>query len=97
MNIHSIVPFIGVKHFKSVKSNNMFFFCLAGIRMDPKWQSAMCATPCAGVDDVSEQRHQVHAAQAEPALPRLLRGSRVAASAAAACRSGSVPRTYVSI
>lgn len=58
-------------------------------------RAALRAAPAAGVDDVGEQRHPLHAAQAQPPVPRLLRRARLAARAAVAGRRRSLPRTYV--
>lgn len=54
--------------------------------------AAVPVAPAAGVHHVGEQRHPVHAAQAEPAVPWLLCRAGRAARAAAARRGRCLPR-----
>lgn len=63
--------------------------------MDKERSAAVSRSPAAGVDDVCKQRHQVHPAQAEPAVPRLLRGVSGAPRAAPAGRRRRIPRPLV--
>lgn len=67
----------------------------ARVRLDAERAAALRSAPGAGVNDVGEQRHPLHAPQAERPLPRVLRRHRLAAGAAAAGGRRGLPRPLV--